>query len=89
VATTVVLTDVIKDPGGAVQVVFADGSGYSFPTLEDTLAWSTEVDQDVTLTQRMCVAYAAARSPDLSNIAPVQGKDFIFDLASPQPIKVQ
>lgn len=91
-ATTVVLTSVVKpaQPGPVYAYVnFADGTQLEFASLADLTAWAQEPDGSVGLTQRLCVAYALARSSDLSNVASVAGKNFIFDLSAAAPIKVQ
>lgn len=89
-ATTVVLQDVIgeEQPAGTVRVFWADGTAQEFPNFDALTTWALGPDKDQGLTQRMCVAYALARSPDLSNIAPVKGKNFVFDLSHAQPIRV-
>lgn len=87
--TTVVLTAVIKDPDGRVRVRFADGSEREFGSLAMLRSVVLRRDQDVGLTQDLCLAYALARSADLSNVNSVANKSFIFDLSVAQPIKVQ
>ena len=90
-ATTVSLISVVREPAPSTRVLvnFADGSQLDFPDLASLVAWAQQADQSRDLTQQMCVAYAAARSPDLSNVASVSGKNFTFDLSAPSPIKVQ
>lgn len=88
-ATTVVLTAVVKEAGGRCRVQFSDGSELEFNTLEEAKAWAREPDTDIFLTKRLCLAYALGRSEDLSNINSVKDKNFTFDLTNNSPIRVQ
>lgn len=86
-ATTVVLKDVIKS-GSIVRIRFASGFEYEFSSLEQLTEWVSEVDT-TDVVQKLCVAWAQARSADLSNIATIRNKDFIFDPAAANMIRVQ
>lgn len=89
-ATSVTLTSVQKDAQtGKVYINFAGGFQIEFNSITDVAAWAQGIDKDVDVTRQMCVAYALARSSDLSNINSVANKVFSFDLSAPQPIKVQ
>jgi hypothetical protein len=90
-ATTVVLTSVVKEaaPSTRVLVRFADGTELEFASMADLVASATEPDTSVSLTQRLCLAYTLARSADLSNLASTANKSFTFDLTSNNPIRVQ
>jgi len=88
-ATTVILRDVIKQVNGTVLVNFEGGSQLEFTSLAALQEWARQADASVDLTQQLCVAYALARSADLSNVATVRNKDFTFDLSVNSPIRVQ
>jgi hypothetical protein len=90
-ATTVSLTGVVFDPAPAtsLSVQFSDGTGYQFNDMNHLRSIITGLDSDPDFTRKLCLAYLLARSPDLSNVASVKNKSFIFDLSSPSPIKVQ
>ena len=86
--TTVILIGVVRE-GDKYFVQFDDGTLLEFNDLESLTNFAIGVDDDPDLTQKLCLAYALKRSSDLSNINPIQGKDFIFDLSAGNPIKVQ
>lgn len=90
-ATTVVLADVIKEPGPSTRCLarFSDGTELEFSSLASLTTIVQEPDTDAGLTRKLCLAYALARSSDLSNINPVKDKSFIFDLSNNNPIRVQ
>lgn len=88
-ATQVILRSVIKQPDGKVFVNFDNGSQREFTSIADLQAWARKPDTDVDLTEQLCIAWAVARSPELSNIATIQNKTFTFDLSAPNPIRVQ
>ena len=88
-ATTVVLTDVIKEPGGRVLVRFQGGIELEFASLAEVQEFAQEPDLDEDLTQKLCISWILHRSNDLSNINPIQNKNFIFDLSAGNPIRVQ
>lgn len=67
---------------------FSDGTSLEFHDLESLIPYMNDVS-NVDNTKIICIAYLLARSPDLSNTASVLNKDFIFDLSSPSPIRVQ
>jgi hypothetical protein len=84
---TVTLTDAIARQDGTFLVKWADGS-------ETELASPSQIDDlaqffDEERTKVACLAYLRARSPNLTNLASVRNKDFIFDLSAQSPIKVQ
>ena len=91
-AIQVTLTSLRINPGGDVDVFFSDGAGQSFPDVTTAVAWAQEIDiptqQNIDAVKRMCLAYLAVRSPDLSTTAPVRDKAFTFDLSHAQPIRV-
>ena len=87
-ASTVVLADVIKYPT-YLEVIWGDGNSTIYNDVEELSADALAVDTDQDLVKKLCLAYLLARSPQLTNIATVKNKDFIFDLSAPQPIKVQ
>jgi hypothetical protein len=90
-ASTVVLTAVVKAeaPSTACYVRFNDGTELEFANLATLQEWARQPDTDLSLTRKLCVAYALGRSSDLSNIASVRNKDFTFDLTNNSPIRVQ
>lgn len=90
-ATSVTLTSVVKEPAPSTRVLvnFADGTSFEFVSLADLADWARSEDMDVRLTKQLCVAYALARSADLSSVASVANKNFTFDLTNNQPIRVQ
>lgn len=87
---TVTLVSVRFDdpPSTTVRVRWSDGTESEYPSLSAIESQAASV-QTSDLAKVMCLAYAKARSADLSNIASVANKDFILDLSAPQPIKVQ
>lgn len=85
---TVVLTSVTTDQDGKVRIRFDNGAELEFNSLAEVQAWALLPDTSVDLTQQLCVAYAINRSPDLSNLASVQGRTFTFDLSNNNPIRV-
>lgn len=87
-ATTVVLTKVEKRANGSVYVEFGDGSGIIYPHLDDLKLDARAPDTNVDLTKKLVLAYALARSENLTNVASIQGKQFIFDLTNNNPIRV-
>jgi hypothetical protein len=88
-ATTVVLRAFTKLANGTVSATFGDGSVMIFESLQQLLDGCRDVDLDQDLVKRLCLAYAAARSADLSNVASVLNKNYTFDLSAAQPIRVQ
>lgn len=90
-ATTVVLTNVVRDPAPStvVRAQFSDGFELEFTDLEHLRLTVTGYDTDQTLTRHLCLAYTLARSSDLSNVSTVRNKNFTFDLSSNNPIRVQ
>ena len=86
--STVVLTQVIKS-GEKVFVRWEGGDETEFASLAALTEDVREADNDIDLTRRMALSWILARQPTLDNIAPIQNKDFSFDLSSPNPIKVQ
>jgi len=88
-ATTVVLTDVVKTTGGRVRVIFGDGTVLEFSDLAHLTEEVLETDQDAHLVRMMALGWILARQPTLDNIAPIRDKNFTFDLSNPSPIKVQ
>lgn len=90
-ATTVTLVSVVKEPAPSTRVLvtFDDGTGFEFASLADLTDWARSADVDVRLTKQLCLAYALARSSDLATVASVANKNFTFDLANNQPIRVQ
>lgn len=89
-ATTVVLTNVIKEPPPSTRYLidFSDGTQHEFADLAELTEWARRPDGDPESVQKICIAYALARSNDLSNVSTVLNKDFTFDLSAPSAIKV-
>lgn len=90
-ATTVVLTSIVKSSGntGKIYANFANGDQMEFPSLAALLETVQSIDLDVRLCQKMCLARLVATSPDLSNTSQIAGKSFIVDFTNVSPIKVQ
>jgi hypothetical protein len=93
-ATTVVLSNVIKEPAPSTRcrVQFTDGTELEFGTLAELREWALGIDSGpmgAELTRRMCLARLLALSPELTNINQIQGKNFTFDLTNAQPVRVQ
>jgi hypothetical protein len=76
-------------PEGRVQLTFADGSGFDFANVQELRDTISQQVETMANAQLMCVAFALARSPDLSNVNSVLNKDFTLDLSAANPIKVQ
>lgn len=85
-AASCVLTSIVQD-GGGYTVNFGDTLSEQFATFDDLVAWALSV-ADVPTTKKMCVAYAIARSADLSNLSSVLNRTFTLDLSKPNPVQV-
>ena len=88
-ATTVVMTDLVIQPGGYIDVVWNDGSTSQYQNLDRLTEQVTQHDNNQDLTKAMAVAWLLARQPTLSPITVLQNEDFTFDLSDPNPIKIQ
>jgi hypothetical protein len=88
--TTVVLTDIVFDaaPSTVVRVRWSDGSELEFNHIDNVRQWYSQPEEDIDLTRKLCVAYAAARSFDFANLATVKDKPFTIDMSANNPIKV-
>jgi hypothetical protein len=83
----VILNSVTRD-GDRVYANFADGNSLEFQNLENL---KTHIDQLVDQHQVMimCLAWALARSADLSNINTVKDKKFVVDFSVANPVQVK
>ncbi len=87
--TTVVITDIVHASSGKVFVRYASGTEKEFASLEELTQEIQGLDDDEGTTEDLALAWILARQPSLVNINPIKGKNFIYDLSSPNPIKVQ
>jgi len=85
----VVLTDIVQPPSGKIFVRYNDGTELEFGSMAELERAISEVDSEISNTQLMALGWIHARQPDLVNIAPIQGRDFIYDLGNPNAIRVQ
>lgn len=86
--TTVVLTEVI-DHGNYIEVRWGDGTGRYYSDISKITELVTSHDNNEELTKDLAIAWALARSPDLSTIATIANKNFTFNMSNPNPIRVQ
>lgn len=65
---------------GRVEIVFADGSGATWPTLADFVAEQDQaVFEDVDFLKRVALALIARRAPNLTSPAQIEGKVLTLD----------
>lgn len=89
------MTRVIKDsaPSTACRVRFSDGSEREYPSLQALQDDIRQLDDNGPvardIAQRMCIAFALARSPTLDNVGTIRDRAFNLDLANATPIRVQ
>lgn len=87
--TTVRIISKTDRGDGGIQIEFQGGRGRTFSDLADLQSQVLGNDDDLDLTQELCLAWWLARSADLSNEAVIMNKDFTFDLSNANPIRVQ
>ena len=83
----VILNSVTRG-GDRVYANFADGNSLEFQSIANL---KEHVDQLVDQHQAMimCLAWALARSADLSNINTVKDKRFVVDFSASNPVQVK
>ncbi len=87
--STVVMTSVLKTADGKIRVRYSDHTELEFGSMAELEESIAELDSDVSFTHMLALGWIHARQPSLDNINPIKDKSFIFDLGSPNPIKVQ
>jgi hypothetical protein len=77
----------VTTANGKVYATFSDGTGIEFGSMADVQG---AIDSAVSLDQTriLCLAWAKARSSNLSNINTVKDKRFVVDFSHSQPVRV-